>query len=102
MLRSGLQVDIRAVPEESYGATLLCFAGSKAHSIALRGLAINPAELIHIKVELQTLLDKCCAEQPPILPSFAWLGGTLPECRDPLVVRQRYRDGSSSSTTSMS
>ncbi len=38
-LRSGLQVDVRAVPEESYGAALLYFTGSKAHNIALRGLA---------------------------------------------------------------
>lgn len=39
VLRSGLQVDIRAVPEESYGAALLYFTGSKAHNIALRGIA---------------------------------------------------------------
>src|SRR3974390_656586 len=39
MLRSGLQVDIRAVPAESYGAALLYFTGSKAHNIALRALA---------------------------------------------------------------
>ena len=39
MLRSGLQVDVRAVPDESYGAALLYFTGSKAHNIALRGLA---------------------------------------------------------------
>lgn len=39
MLRSGLQVDVRAVPEESYGAALLYFTGSKSHNIALRGLA---------------------------------------------------------------
>jgi DNA polymerase (family 10) len=39
MLRSGLQVDVRAVPEESYGAALLYFTGSKAQNIALRGLA---------------------------------------------------------------
>ena len=39
VLRSGLQVDIRAVPEQSYGAALLYFTGSKAHNIALRGLA---------------------------------------------------------------
>ena len=38
-LRSGLQIDIRAVPEKSYGAALLYFTGSKAHNIALRGLA---------------------------------------------------------------
>ena len=39
MLRSGLQVDIRAVPEQSWGAALLYFTGSKAHNIALRGVA---------------------------------------------------------------
>jgi DNA polymerase (family 10) len=39
ILRSGLQVDVRVVPEESYGAALLYFTGSKAHNIALRELA---------------------------------------------------------------
>ena len=34
-LRSGLQVDLRAVPEQSYGAALLYFTGSKAHNISL-------------------------------------------------------------------
>ncbi len=41
ILRSGIQVDVRAVPEESYGAALIYFTGSKAHNIALRGLAIE-------------------------------------------------------------
>jgi DNA polymerase (family 10) len=40
VLRSGMQVDVRAVPEESYGAALVYFTGSKAHNIALRGIAI--------------------------------------------------------------
>jgi DNA polymerase (family 10) len=39
VLRSGLQVDIRAVPEQSYGAALLYFTGSKSQNIALRSLA---------------------------------------------------------------
>jgi DNA polymerase (family X) len=41
ILRSGLQVDLRVVSEESYGAALMYFTGSKAHNIALRGLAID-------------------------------------------------------------
>ncbi len=41
VLRSGLQVDVRAVPEESYGAALLYFTGSKAHNIALRAIAAH-------------------------------------------------------------
>ncbi|HET6375260.1 MAG TPA: PHP domain-containing protein [Methylocella sp.] len=39
VLRSGIQVDLRAVPEESYGAALMYFTGSKAHNIALRSIA---------------------------------------------------------------
>ncbi len=39
VLRSGLQVDVRVVPTESYGAALLYFTGSKAHNIALRNIA---------------------------------------------------------------
>lgn len=35
-LRTGLQVDMRIFNKESYGAALLYFTGSKAHSIALR------------------------------------------------------------------
>jgi DNA polymerase (family 10) len=34
-----LQVDLRVVPKESYGAALQYFTGSKAHSVALRQLA---------------------------------------------------------------
>lgn len=46
-LRSGLQVDLRVLPERSYGAALHYFTGSKAHNIAVRrlgqrrGLKIN-------------------------------------------------------------
>ncbi|HSO07237.1 MAG TPA: DNA polymerase/3'-5' exonuclease PolX [Pelomicrobium sp.] len=39
VLASGLQVDLRVVPEESYGAALHYFTGSKAHNIAIRRLA---------------------------------------------------------------
>jgi DNA polymerase (family 10) len=38
VLKSGLQVDLRLVPAESYGAALHYFTGSKAHNIAIRRL----------------------------------------------------------------
>jgi DNA polymerase (family 10) len=38
-LKNGLQVDLRVVPEESYGAGLQYLTGSKEHSIRLRALA---------------------------------------------------------------
>jgi DNA polymerase (family 10) len=40
-LRSGLQVDLRVVPEVSYGAALHYFTGSKAHNIAVRTLGVK-------------------------------------------------------------
>jgi DNA polymerase (family 10) len=41
VLKSGLQVDLRVVPQESYGAALMYFTGSKAHNIRLRNLALE-------------------------------------------------------------
>ena len=40
-LRSGLQVDLRVVPSESYGAALVYFTGSKEHNIKLRQRALD-------------------------------------------------------------
>ena len=37
--RAGLQMDLRVVPPESYGAALSYFTGSKEHNVHLRGLA---------------------------------------------------------------
>jgi DNA polymerase (family X) len=41
LLRSGLQVDLRLVPPECFGAALAYFTGSKAHNIALRTLGLQ-------------------------------------------------------------
>jgi DNA polymerase (family 10) len=41
VLRRGLQVDLRVVPQESYGAALHYFTGSKAHNIAVRHLGVQ-------------------------------------------------------------
>ena len=41
VFRSGLQVDVRVVPSNSYGAALLYFTGSKAHNVALRNRALD-------------------------------------------------------------
>lgn len=41
LLRSGLQVDLRVIPQVSYGSALLYFTGSKPHNIAIRKLAVK-------------------------------------------------------------
>ena len=40
-LRNGLQVDLRVVPAESWGAALQYFTGSQAHNVGLRQLALR-------------------------------------------------------------
>jgi DNA polymerase (family X) len=40
-LRSGLQVDVRLLPPESFGAALQYFTGSKSHSVTLRQRALK-------------------------------------------------------------
>lgn len=39
--REGLQVDVRALPRESFGAALQYFTGSKEHNVAIRTRAIK-------------------------------------------------------------
>ena len=38
-LHSGLQIDLRVVPDESFGAALQYFTGSKEHNVVVRGRA---------------------------------------------------------------
>ncbi|MGC1781911.1 MAG: DNA polymerase/3'-5' exonuclease PolX [Acidobacteriaceae bacterium] len=40
-LRNGLQVDVRMLPEASYGAALQYFTGSKTHNVAVRQRALK-------------------------------------------------------------
>ena len=40
-LRSGLQVDVRLLPPDSFGAAMQYFTGSKAHNVALRQRALK-------------------------------------------------------------
>lgn len=40
-LSNGMQVDLRIVPQESFGAALHYFTGSKAHNVAIRTLGVR-------------------------------------------------------------
>ena len=56
-LKQGLQIDLRIVPEESFGAALQYFTGSKEHNVVLRGMAkqrglkINEYGVYHVSDE---------------------------------------------------
>lgn len=56
VLKSGLQVDLRVVPQASYGAALMYFTGSKAHNIRLRNLALDQGLKLN---EYGLFKDKC-------------------------------------------
>jgi DNA polymerase (family X) len=57
-LRTDLQVDVRLLPPESFGAAMQYFTGSKAHNVALRqralkmGYTLNEYSLADLKTEL--------------------------------------------------
>ena len=56
-VRSGMQVDVRLLPPESFGAAMQYFTGSKAHNVALRqralkmGYTLNEYSLAELKTE---------------------------------------------------
>ncbi len=56
-LRSGMQVDVRLLPPESFGAAMQYFTGSKAHNVALRqralkmGYTLNEYSLAELKTD---------------------------------------------------
>ncbi len=117
----GLQVDLRVVSPESFGAALVYFTGSKAHNVKIRGIALDKG----LKINEYGVFrgEACMAERiagateqevydclglpwlPPELREDrgeveAALAGTLPELVSPDDIRgelhahSHYSDGS--------
>jgi DNA polymerase/3'-5' exonuclease PolX len=59
-----LQVDLRIVPAENFGAALLYFTGSKEHGVKIRGLALDK-EMTLNEWGLYALKDHEKAEKRP-------------------------------------
>ena len=87
--REGLQVDLRVVPPESFGAALLYFTGSKAHNIRLRqralrrGMTLNEYALARLPDDAEVDADSD-ADQPTPATEVSW--------RDLEVVAQRTEE----------
>jgi DNA polymerase (family 10) len=68
----GLQVDLRMVPEENFGAALLYFTGSKDHGIKLRGLAQTKGMTLNewgiYKLDEHDKAEKKTGEAPKLKP----------------------------------
>lgn len=95
-LTKGMQVDLRVVPPESFGAAMVYFTGSKDHNVALRSLALkkewklNEYGLFHGERRLAGATEKDVYKAlglPVIPPELredrgevqAALAGTLPD-----------------------
>ncbi len=79
----GLQVDLRALPKESYGAGLQYFTGSKEHSVALRaraqkmGLTLNEYALA--RIDTKEPVARETEEQIYQALGLAWIAPELRE-----------------------
>ena len=84
-LASALQVDVRLLPSESYGAALQYFTGSKAHNVALRQRALKMgytlSEWALAKLEDQSVVAAATEEEIYAALGMDWMP---PEMRENL------------------
>src|SRR5688572_19738912 len=84
----GLQVDLRVVPEKSWGAALMYFTGSKEHSVALRTKCVHKglklSEYGLYRVEDDELLASDTEEAVYKQLGLPWIPPTLREDRGEL------------------
>lgn len=69
---TGLQVDLRVVPDEHFGAALQYFTGSKEHNVKLRGLALDQGLTLNewglFRLDEYDKAKKETAKPPPVQP----------------------------------
>lgn len=93
LLQGGYQVDVRLVPQESRGAALQYFTGSKAHNIALRDRAIGLGLKLNEYGVFRADDDRCVAgateEDVYAALGLAWVPPELREHRGEIEAAQR-------------
>jgi len=89
----GLQVDVRAVPESSFGAALQYFTGSKEHNVQLRqraqklGLTLNEYGLF--RADTETLVASAAEEEIYQDLGLAWIPPELRENQGEFEIAER-------------
>jgi len=68
ILDSNMQVDLRVVPRQSFGAALQYFTGSKEHNIKLRGIASDQG----YKLNEYGLFDPCLSSSSTLLTKISY------------------------------
>jgi len=86
-LDGGLQVDLRVVPAQSFGAALIYFTGSKQHNIVLRGMAkdrglkINEYGVFRVRGDKETFVAGHSEKDVYAALELPWIPPELREAR---------------------
>ncbi|QDS99030.1 DNA polymerase/3'-5' exonuclease PolX [Adhaeretor mobilis] len=86
-LDSGLQVDLRVVPERSFGAALQYFTGSKDHNVEIRsrakqrGMKVNEWGVFKVEGEEETYLAGATEEEIYATLDLPWFPPEIREAR---------------------
>jgi DNA polymerase (family 10) len=85
MTRMGLQVDLRIVPLEAWGAAMIYFTGSKAHNIRIREMAVRKGLKLNeyglFRAKSGTLIVARTEEEVYAKLGLPWIPPTLREDR---------------------
>ena len=88
----GLQVDLRVVPPEAWGAALQYFTGSKEHNVRVREIAVRKglklSEYGLFRVEDGSLIVSATEEEVYERLGLAWIPPTLREDRGEVAAAQ--------------
>jgi DNA polymerase (family 10) len=90
ILHNGLQVDLRVLPPERYGSLLQYFTGSKAHNVALRGLAQSQSLSLSEYGFKRGQEEIVCAEEKEVYGTLGlpWIPPELREDRGEIEAAQ--------------
>jgi DNA polymerase (family 10) len=93
-LAGGLQVDVRLLPSECYGAALQYFTGSKAHNVALRQRALRRgytlSEWSLARVEDESVVASATEEEIYSALAMDWLPPEMRENLGEIEVAARH------------
>jgi DNA polymerase (family 10) len=94
-LRSGLQVDVRLLPEGSYGAALQYFTGSKMHNVSVRQRALKRgytlSEYALARVEDGTFVAGATEEEIYAALGMDWIPPELRENNGEIEAAEEHR-----------
>jgi DNA polymerase (family X) len=85
LTRQGLQVDLRVVPKDAWGAAMIYFTGSKAHNIRIREMAVRKGLKLNeyglFRAKSGTLIVAETEEEVYAKLGLPWIAPTLREDR---------------------